>query len=193
MILNKLCNFKSLYRSPSQSSDEFENFVYNLDLTLEALTQKNPFLTVIIGDFNAKFNKWCSTNKTTPEGAKIDNLTSLLKEQTQLLKERNHISDNYRSCIDLIFTSQSNLVVDFGIHPSLYENCHHQIVYSRFNLEIFYHLHTCFDFFKKLLPTTNSSSVSTSFSSCIILRSPLYLLLLINIVYTSCLTSCRTT
>ena len=117
MISNKLCNFISLYRSPSQSSDEFENFVYNLDLTLEALTQKNPFLTVIIGDFNAKFNKWCSTDKTTPEGAKLDNLTSQYG-LTQLLKEPTHISDSYRSCIDLIFTSQPNLVVDFGIHPN---------------------------------------------------------------------------
>ena len=62
----------SLYRSSSQSSDEFENFVYNLDLMLEALTQKNPFLTVIIGDFNAKFNKWCSSYKTTTEGASMD-------------------------------------------------------------------------------------------------------------------------
>ena len=66
MISTKLCNFISLYRSPSQSSDEFENFVYNLDLTLEALTQKNPFPTIINGDFNAKFNKWCSTDKTAP-------------------------------------------------------------------------------------------------------------------------------
>ena len=82
MISNKLCNFISLYRSPSQSSDEFENFVYNLDLTLEALTQKNPFLTVIIGDFNAKFNKWCSTDKTTPKGAKLDNLTSELIQRS---------------------------------------------------------------------------------------------------------------
>ena len=137
MISNKLCNFISLYRSPSQSSDEFENFVYNLDLTLEALTQKNPFLTVIIGDFNAKFNKWCSTDKTTPEGAKLGNLTSQYG-LTQLLKETTHISGNYRSCIDLTFTSQPNLVVDFGIHPSLHENCHHQIVYSKFDLKIFY-------------------------------------------------------
>ena len=124
MISNKLCNFISLYRSPSQSSDEFENFVYNLDLTLEALTQKNSFLTVITGDFNAKSNKWCSTDKTTPEGAKLDNLTSQYG-LTQLLKEPTHISDNYRSCIDLIFTSQPNLVVDFGIYPSLHENGHH--------------------------------------------------------------------
>ena len=116
MISNKLCNFITLYRSPSQSSDEFENFVYNLDLTLEALTQKNPFLTVIIGDFNAKFNKWCSTNKTTPEGAKLDNLTSQYG-LTQLLKEPTHISDNYRSCIDLIFTSQPNLVLTLAYIP----------------------------------------------------------------------------
>ena len=116
MISNKLCNFISLYRSPSQSSDEFEDFVYNLDLTLEALTQKNPFLTAIIGDFNAKFNKWCSADKTTPEEAKLDNLTSQYG-LTQLLKEPTHLSDNYKSCIDLIFNSQPNLVVDFGIHP----------------------------------------------------------------------------
>ena len=57
MIPNNLRNFISLYRSPSQSSDEFENFVYNLDFMLEALTHKNHFLTVIIWDFNAKFNK----------------------------------------------------------------------------------------------------------------------------------------
>ena len=108
----------------------------NLDLTLEVLTQKNPFLTVIIGDLNAKFNKWCSTDKTTPEAAKLDNLISQYG-LTQLLKEPTNISDNYRSCISLIFTRQPNLVVDFGIHPSLHENCHHQIVYSKFDLKIY--------------------------------------------------------
>ena len=137
MISNKLCNFISLYRSPSQSSDEFENFVYNLDLMLEALTQKNPFLTVIVGDFNAKFSKWCSIDKTTPDGAKLDNLTSQYG-LTQLLRELTHISDNYRSCIDLVFTSQTNLVVDFDIHFSFHENCHHQIIYSMFDLKILY-------------------------------------------------------
>ena len=73
-------------------------------------------------------------HKTTPEGAKVDNWTS----KYGLIKEPTNISDNFRSCIDLIFTSQPNLVVDFGIHPSLHENCHHQIVYSKFDLKIFY-------------------------------------------------------
>ena len=76
MISNKLCNIISLYRPPSQSSDEFENFVYNLTLTLEVLTQKNPFLTVILGDFKAKLSKWCSTDKTSLEEANPINLTS---------------------------------------------------------------------------------------------------------------------
>ena len=54
MISNKICNFISFHRSPSQSSDEFENFVYNLDLTLEVLTQKNSY-SVIIEDFKLNF------------------------------------------------------------------------------------------------------------------------------------------
>ena len=53
-IGNKLCSIVSLYRSPSQTSDEFENFLNNLNLTLESVTQRNPFLTVVIGDFNAR-------------------------------------------------------------------------------------------------------------------------------------------
>ena len=92
---------------------------------LEALTQKNLFLIFIIGDFNAKFYKWCSTDETTPEETKLDNLTSQYG-LTQLLKEPAIIFDNHRSCIDLTFTSQPNLVADFRIHLSLHENCHRQ-------------------------------------------------------------------
>ena len=88
MISNKLCNFIPLYSSPSQTSDEFEN------LRIFCVTQKNLFLTIIIGDFNAKFNKWCSAKETTPEGAKLDYLTSQCG-LTQLLKEPVYISDNY--------------------------------------------------------------------------------------------------
>ena len=139
MFSNKLCNFISIYRWPSRFSDEFENFVYNLDLTLEAPIQYNPFITVIIGDFNANLINGVLPikHKTTPEGAKVDNLTSQYG-LTKLLKEPTYLSDNCRSCIDLIFTSQHNLIVDFGIHPSLHENCHNQIVYSKFDLKIFY-------------------------------------------------------
>ena len=81
-------------------------------------------MILLLNLINAKFIKWCSTDETTPEGTKLDNVTSQYG-LTQILKEPTDISDNYRSCIDLIFTSQPNLVVYFNIHPSLNENYHH--------------------------------------------------------------------
>ena len=55
-IGSKLCTIVSLYRSPSQSADEFDNFLNKLNLTMESITQNNPFLTVVIGDFNGRKN-----------------------------------------------------------------------------------------------------------------------------------------
>ena len=40
--------------------------------------------------------------------------------------------------MDLLFCSQSNLVVESGIHPSLHPNCHHQIIYAKFKLKVYY-------------------------------------------------------
>ena len=41
---------------------------------MESITQKNPFLTIVSGDFNAKSLKWWIDDKTTQEGLKIENL-----------------------------------------------------------------------------------------------------------------------
>ena len=46
-IGDKTCNFLSLYRSPSQSQDDFETFTENLELNLENLMQKNPIGVLI--------------------------------------------------------------------------------------------------------------------------------------------------
>ena len=66
----------SLYRSPSQSANEFENFSNKLNLTMESITQKNLFITVVIDNFNARSSKWWTDDKTTQEGLKIENLLS---------------------------------------------------------------------------------------------------------------------
>ena len=54
MIGKKICNFLTLYSSPSQNQDDFQAFTDNLEMNLETLAQRNPFLTVVIGGFNAK-------------------------------------------------------------------------------------------------------------------------------------------
>ena len=136
-IGGKICNFISLYRSPSQTQDEFEKFIDNLELNLETLCQNNPFLIVLIGDLNAKSKNWYSHDKTSHEGNEIENVTAQFGLQ-QIIKEPTHISNTSSSCIDLIFTSQPNLITDSGVHSSLHSNCHHQIVFAKFNLHIVY-------------------------------------------------------
>ena len=59
---------------------------------------------------------------------------------SQIINEPSHILDNSKSCIDQIFTSQPNMIMDSGVHPSLHSNCHHQIIYAKFDLKVFYPL-----------------------------------------------------
>ena len=39
--------------------------------------------------------------------------------------------------IDLILTSQPNLVMESGVHSSLNQNWHHQLIYVKVNLKVF--------------------------------------------------------
>ena len=48
---NKLCVLVALYRSPSQSHNEFSSFITNLESTLQAKTLRKPFLTIVFGWF----------------------------------------------------------------------------------------------------------------------------------------------
>ena len=55
-IGEKLFNFIILYRSPSQSQDDFEASLKNFELNLDIILSKHPFLTVVFYDFNFKSN-----------------------------------------------------------------------------------------------------------------------------------------
>ena len=57
---------------------------------------------------------------------------------TQIIHEPTHLRDCSSSCIDLIFTSQNNLVTNSGVPFSLHSNCHHQIIFPKFNLKIYF-------------------------------------------------------
>ena len=52
-------------------------------------------------------------------GNTIENVTSQLALH-QTIDEPTHILPNSFSCVDLIFTSQPNMVIESGIHSSLY-------------------------------------------------------------------------
>ena len=106
-------------------------------MTLDFVSKKNPFLLVVLGDFNAKLSQWHDKDTSTPEGISVESITSQFALH-QIINEPTHILENSSCCIDLIFTSQPNLSVESGTQPSLHHNCHDQIVYAIFNLEVIY-------------------------------------------------------
>ena len=57
---------------------------------------------------------------------------------SQLINEPTNLEPNKRAtCIDLIFSSQPNLVSNSGVHPSLYRTCHHQIVFAKIDMKVY--------------------------------------------------------
>ena len=56
----------------------------------------------------------------------------------QLINEPTHHTRNSSSSIDLICASQPNLVMESDVHFSLHKNCHHQIIYAKLNLKVYY-------------------------------------------------------
>ena len=83
--------------------------------------QRNPFLVIAVGGFESSY--WFCQNKTSFEGDVIENLTSQFGLH-QVIKEPTHILDTSSSRIDLIFTSQPNLIIESGVHLYLHSNCH---------------------------------------------------------------------
>ena len=90
IISNKLCSFVALYRSPSQSQDDFATFSDNFEMTLDLVSKKNPFLLVVLGDFNAKPSQWHDKDSSTSEGISVENITSQFGLH-QIINEPTHI------------------------------------------------------------------------------------------------------
>ena len=135
MSLSEICRCCIFYRNSLplkalgiQYLQEWINFEYfdsevftnNFELNIYTATANNTILTVALGDFNAKSNLWLSDKKTN-RGSKIDGITSIFGLQ-QIINEPTHITVDSSSCIDLIFTSETNLLKE--------SNCHHQITYA---------------------------------------------------------------
>ena len=120
-IGRKFCSFLCLYRSSSQTRDIFETFADNFELPLDTIDKKNPFLIVALGDFNAKTTNWYKNDISSYEGLKIDTISSQIGLQ-QLINKPTHLTANSSLCIDLIFTSQPNLVMESSVHSSLHPN-----------------------------------------------------------------------
>ena len=52
---------------------------------------------------------------------------------SQIIDKPTHFTSNPSSSIDLIFRSNTSIIVDSGIEKSLCSSCHHDIIYGKIN------------------------------------------------------------
>ena len=107
----------------------------NFESTLDKIYEGNPFIISVLVDF--KSHNWCKDDIISHDGSMIDAVMSNCGLH-QLIPEPTHILNLSSPCTDLIFKFQPNSVIDLGAHSSLHPNCHHQVVFGKFNLSILY-------------------------------------------------------
>ena len=83
-IARKKIFFITLYRSPSQNSEQFEEFVTNLQTTIDQIQRERPHSLIITGDFNCRSSQWWEADVESPEGAALDEIIEV-NNLTQLI------------------------------------------------------------------------------------------------------------
>lgn len=78
-------------------------------------------MIVLLGDSNAQTQNWYRPGKATYDSIKTDVIKSQFCLE-QLIHDPTHIIGDSISFVDLVFKSQSNLVMESVVHSSLHEN-----------------------------------------------------------------------
>ena len=133
-IGKKKCFFTCLYRSPTQTSNEFE-ISTDVNLFLSNINDLNPACSVITGDFNARLPQWWALDKEYNEGREISFVTSSAG-YSQLNDQPTHITKEFFPCRNLVFTSSPSFISASGVELSLYEKCHRNLIFRKINFNI---------------------------------------------------------
>ena len=90
-----------------------------------------------IGDFNARNSVWWNGNSTAQQGTELAELVAQYS-LNQVTDGPTHILPISASCIDLIFTTETDFVTDSGVLLSLFPRCHHQLIFAKVSFTTFF-------------------------------------------------------
>ena len=93
--------------------------IISSSLSTQLLSKIHTWLLFMVSLMH-KHKGWYPLGKATYESTSIDGITSQLGLE-QLIHEPTHIIGEKSSCIDLIFVSQPNLVLESGVQSSLHQ------------------------------------------------------------------------
>ena len=131
-----------LYSSQSQSIAQFSLFNQKWEETIININDCTPTIAIYIGDFNARNSEWWNGDSTNLQGNELaelaaqDGLKQVIDGPTYILPTLLPLL--LESCIDLIFTTEKNLVTDSGVLPFLFPRCQHQLIFAKVSFITFF-------------------------------------------------------
>ena len=131
---NGKCFFTCLYRSPSQTQHELDKFCKYIDTLMDHINNDLPIFLISARDLNAKWSKWCNKDIPNSVGWDIDTLTSSAGYK-QIMNKPTNIVNNLSSWIEVIFRNNLNLISNYGVDLSLFENVHH-IIFGKISIQL---------------------------------------------------------
>ena len=137
IVARKLIIFTTMYRSPTQTIEQFDGFTNGLETFVSRIQAERHYMMMLTGDFNCRSSQWWPQDVEHHEGSVLDELIGT-NNLYQLVNEPTNIRNEGMPCIDLIITDQPNMFIESGVHPSLDDHCQHQIVYGKVNVFIPY-------------------------------------------------------
>ena len=121
------------------SADDFEMFIRRIELLTDYMSDEKPHCIIFAVDFNSRCKKWWPEDNVNEDHQGIA-LDEFIESDAlfQLINQPTHILENSKSCIDLIITNQPSLLVESGVHPSLFKGCHHEIIFGKVAVSVPY-------------------------------------------------------
>ena len=114
---------------------------------------------MFVGYFNARISDWWTSDIPNFQGIELGDLTAQ-HYLHQIIDAPTHVLPNSASCIDLIFLSAMDLIIDSGVLPSLFPRCHHHLVFTNLNFKVsFPPAYKCrvFDFYRANIPAIHQT------------------------------------
>ena len=91
-----------------------------------------PLCSIVTADFNARCSRWLKNGIINLQGQELDSFT-LSAGYNQITDKPTHNINNSLSCIDLAFCSDQSVISNHGIDVSIFDKCHHNIIYGKIN------------------------------------------------------------
>ena len=132
-IKNKREYLLWLWRSPSQTQDELNNFLINFEELIGDINSKNQLFVLVTGHLKVRSTYRLRNDLSRGEGNQVNSLMTSY-DMSQIISDPTHILPNSCSSFDLIFTNQPNLVTKKGVRLSLHLKHHHETIFTKLNL-----------------------------------------------------------